>query len=106
MLSQHHDVLQKLREEILSTVGESRRPTIEDMKAMKYLRAVINETLRLYPAVCVTIFLALTLNTVQIRLQAREYKEHHKTCYPSRKEWLPALLYSCRQQVWLPFDCQ
>ncbi|KDR74361.1 hypothetical protein GALMADRAFT_250232 [Galerina marginata CBS 339.88] len=51
MLAEHPDVLQRLRQEILEKVGESRRPTFEDMKDMKYLRAVINETLRLYPAV-------------------------------------------------------
>ncbi|KIJ06968.1 hypothetical protein PAXINDRAFT_91187, partial [Paxillus involutus ATCC 200175] len=51
MLSQHPDVLRRLREEILSMVGSLRRPTLEDMREMKYLRAVINETLRLYPAV-------------------------------------------------------
>jgi cytochrome P450 len=68
MLAQHPDVLLRLREEILSKVGSSRRPTYDDMRDMKYLRAVINgkfyskvafsrgdtgisETLRLYPAV-------------------------------------------------------
>jgi len=51
MLSQHPDVLRKLREETLSVVGSSRTPTLEDLRDMKYLRAVINETLRLYPAV-------------------------------------------------------
>ncbi|KAG1776001.1 cytochrome P450 [Suillus placidus] len=51
MLAQHPDVLRRLREEILSKVGSSRRPTYDDMRDMKYLRAVINETLRLYPPV-------------------------------------------------------
>ncbi|EDR04930.1 cytochrome P450 [Laccaria bicolor S238N-H82] len=51
MLAEHPDILQRLRQEILEKVGESRRPTFEDMRDMKYLRAVINETLRLYPAV-------------------------------------------------------
>jgi cytochrome P450 len=51
MLSEHPNVLQKLREEILTVVGSSRSPTSEDLRAMKYLKAVINETLRLYPAV-------------------------------------------------------
>lgn len=51
MLAQHPDVLLRLREEILTKVGSSRRPTYDDMRDMKYLRAVINETLRLYPAV-------------------------------------------------------
>ncbi|KAG5719961.1 Cytochrome P450 52A3 [Termitomyces sp. T112] len=51
MLAKHPNVLSRLRSEILSKVGSSSRPTYDDMKEMKYLRAVINETLRLYPAV-------------------------------------------------------
>ncbi|KAG2137150.1 cytochrome P450 [Suillus bovinus] len=51
MLTEHPDVLRRLREEILGKVGRSRRPTYDDMRDMKYLRAVINETLRLYPPV-------------------------------------------------------
>ena len=42
MLSQHPDVLRKLRKEILTVVGTSRTPTLEDLREMKYLRAVIN----------------------------------------------------------------
>jgi cytochrome P450 len=47
MLAEHPDVLHRLREEILSKVG-SRRPTYEDMKEMKYLRAVINGSSHLF----------------------------------------------------------
>lgn len=50
-LSQHPEVLQRLRIEILNKVGNSRRPTYDDLRDMKYLRAVLNEILRLYPAV-------------------------------------------------------
>ncbi|KAH9858786.1 cytochrome P450 [Lenzites betulinus] len=50
-LAEHPDVLKRLREEILSVVGPTRRPTYDDVRNMKYLRAVINETLRLYPPV-------------------------------------------------------
>ncbi|KAF8174326.1 cytochrome P450 [Mycena galopus ATCC 62051] len=41
----------RLREEILAHVGPTRRPTYNDIKHMKFLRAVINEAMRLYPAV-------------------------------------------------------
>jgi cytochrome P450 len=67
MLAEHPQVLQKLREEVINKLGTSNRPTYDDLREMKYLRAVINgrlfsiilfqftllfvETLRLYPAV-------------------------------------------------------
>lgn len=51
MLAEHPDVLHRLREEILNKVGPSNPPTLEDIREMKYLRAFINETLRLYPPV-------------------------------------------------------
>ncbi|KAH9929493.1 cytochrome P450 [Epithele typhae] len=52
-LAEHPNVLRRLRREILDVVGPTRRPTYDDIRSMKYLRAVINETLRLYPPVCV-----------------------------------------------------
>lgn len=42
MLARHPLVLQRLREEIILKLGSSKRPTYDDMKDMKYLRAVIN----------------------------------------------------------------
>ncbi|KAI6140941.1 cytochrome P450 [Pisolithus thermaeus] len=51
MLSQHPDVLKRLRTEVLSTVGSFRAPTYDNVREMKYMRAVINETLRLYAPV-------------------------------------------------------
>lgn len=41
-LSLHPHVMSRLREEILNKVGPTRRPTFEDTKEMKYLKAVIN----------------------------------------------------------------
>ncbi|KAK6996014.1 glycosyltransferase family 39 protein [Favolaschia claudopus] len=51
MLAEHSDIAGKLRAEIRDKIGTSRRPTHEDIKNMPYLRAFINETLRLYPPV-------------------------------------------------------
>ncbi|KAI0677048.1 cytochrome P450 monooxygenase pc-3 [Trametes maxima] len=51
LLSQHPAVLKRLREEIYEHVGSTRRPTYDDIRNMKYLRACLNETLRLYPPV-------------------------------------------------------
>ncbi|KZS95633.1 cytochrome P450 monooxygenase pc-3 [Sistotremastrum niveocremeum HHB9708] len=50
-LARHPHVLHKLREEILTQLGANRSPTYADIREMKYLRAVINETLRLFPSV-------------------------------------------------------
>ncbi|KAH7911458.1 cytochrome P450 [Hygrophoropsis aurantiaca] len=50
-LATHPQVLARLREEILTKIGPTNRPTYDDIREMKYLRAVINETLRLFPAV-------------------------------------------------------
>ncbi|KAF8918972.1 cytochrome P450 [Mucidula mucida] len=49
-LSRNSEILSKLREEIASVVGR-RAPTYDDIRNMKYLRAFLNETLRLYPPV-------------------------------------------------------
>ncbi|CCO34899.1 Cytochrome P450 52A3 [Rhizoctonia solani AG-1 IB] len=51
MLATNPHVLSKLRAEVLDHVGTSSNPTIENFKEMKYLRAVINEVLRVYPPV-------------------------------------------------------
>lgn len=42
LLAQHPHVLTRLREEILNKVGPVRRPNYEDIRDLKYLRAVIN----------------------------------------------------------------
>ncbi len=43
-LSQYPDVMRRLRQEVLDTVGPTSRPTYDDVREMKYLRAVINGT--------------------------------------------------------------
>ncbi|KAL5632233.1 hypothetical protein ACGC1H_000286 [Rhizoctonia solani] len=51
LLSQHPEVLHRLRQEILEHVGPDAAPTYDHVKRMKYLRAILNETLRLFPSV-------------------------------------------------------
>lgn len=63
-LSNAPEVLKRLRNEILATVGPTRTPTYEDLKAMKYLTHTLNETLRLYPAVPYNLRAALETSTL------------------------------------------
>ncbi|KAH9483172.1 Cytochrome P450 monooxygenase 75 [Psilocybe cubensis] len=51
MLAEYPEVLRRLRAEVLEKVGRHRTPTYDDFREMKYMKAVINETMRLYPAV-------------------------------------------------------
>ncbi|KAG6841331.1 hypothetical protein C0991_012156 [Blastosporella zonata] len=44
MLAKHPNVLRRLRDEILSKIGSTRRPTYDDMKDMKYLRAHVQQS--------------------------------------------------------------
>jgi len=50
-LCTHPQVFKRLRSEIMEKVGPTASPTYDDIRDLKYLRAVLNETLRLYPAV-------------------------------------------------------
>ncbi|KAG5929428.1 hypothetical protein E4U42_005895 [Claviceps africana] len=58
-LARHPECLAKMRHEILDVVGPSEPPTYEHLKNMPYLKAVINETLRLYPSVPFNLRIAL-----------------------------------------------
>lgn len=63
-LGRHPEVVARLREEILSTVGAERPPTYADLKGMKYLQNIMNEALRLYPSVPFNVRLALCDTTL------------------------------------------
>lgn len=49
MLAQHQSVQQKLHDEIITVIG-TREPTSEDFQNMPFLKAVVSEILRLFPA--------------------------------------------------------
>lgn len=58
-------VVEKLRTEILERVGtEEVAPTYEHLKNMPYLKAILNEVLRLYPSVPFNVRLALKDTTL------------------------------------------
>ncbi|KAF8164307.1 cytochrome P450 [Pholiota molesta] len=51
MLCENPKIAERLHKEIADTVDGNNRPTYDNIRDMKYLRAFINEVLRLYPAV-------------------------------------------------------
>ncbi|KAF7548372.1 hypothetical protein G7Z17_g7095 [Cylindrodendrum hubeiense] len=63
-MGRHPEVVHRLRAELLNTVGPTRTPTYEDLKNMPYMKAILNETLRLYPAVPFNVRLALKDTTL------------------------------------------
>ncbi|MBE3044303.1 cytochrome P450 [Candidatus Bathyarchaeota archaeon] len=63
-LARHPEVVAKLRREILDTLGADGEPTYRNLKDMAYVKAVVNETLRLYPAVPYNMRVALKDTTL------------------------------------------
>ncbi|KAI0637980.1 cytochrome P450 monooxygenase pc-3 [Trametes polyzona] len=64
LMALYPHVFQRLRAEILEKVGPHQMPTFDDVRNMKYLRAVINETLRLYPIVPFNVRMAVRDTTL------------------------------------------
>ncbi|KAK5168735.1 uncharacterized protein LTR77_006044 [Saxophila tyrrhenica] len=63
-LSNHPEVVQKLQQEITTSVGLNREPTYDDLKNMRYLQHTLNEVLRLYPVVPYNVRVALNDTTL------------------------------------------
>ncbi|KAJ3515203.1 hypothetical protein NLJ89_g1903 [Agrocybe chaxingu] len=55
MMAEHPQLEQRLRQEIYEKVGPTGRPTYENMREMRFMRAFLNEVLRLYPSVPINI---------------------------------------------------
>ncbi|KDR74320.1 hypothetical protein GALMADRAFT_250135 [Galerina marginata CBS 339.88] len=51
MLAEHPDIEKRLRQEIFEKLGATESPNYDSMREMKYMRAFLNEVLRLYPPV-------------------------------------------------------
>ncbi|KAG9000688.1 hypothetical protein FRB94_005236 [Tulasnella sp. JGI-2019a] len=51
LLAMHPEVMLRLQQEVLTNFGPSGLPTYDSLKTLKYLRAVLNETLRIFPPV-------------------------------------------------------
>ena len=57
MLSEHPDIEKRLRQEIFDVVGQTGRPTYDQMREMKYTRAFLNG---MYSKLCIEWNLWLT----------------------------------------------
>ncbi|OJD18980.1 hypothetical protein AJ78_01008 [Emergomyces pasteurianus Ep9510] len=63
-LSRNPTIVARLRTEVIDRLGNNRKPSYTDLKEMKYLTAVLNETMRLYPVVPFNVRHALTDTTL------------------------------------------
>ncbi|VVC44999.1 Cytochrome P450, E-class, group I,Cytochrome P450,Cytochrome P450, conserved site [Cinara cedri] len=98
LLAMHRDIQNKAREELRSIFGDSDRDaTTEDLNAMKYLEAIIKESLRLYPSVpFISRELQTTLNLKNYSIPPKTtiivtpYVLHrNEDIYPNAEEFVP-----------------
>ncbi|CAE6440604.1 unnamed protein product [Rhizoctonia solani] len=95
ILAENPAIMTRLRDEILGRLGTSNHPTPDDLKEMKYLRAVLNETLRLFPAVPVNVR-AAAKNTV-LKVNGKQYYIPAGT----RMTWSTLMMHR-RKDLWGP----
>ncbi|MEU1969836.1 cytochrome P450 [Micromonospora sediminicola] len=63
LIDRHPDVLQRMRQEALSVLGD-RRPTFADLPELRYTAMVVDEVLRMYPPVWILPRRALAADTI------------------------------------------
>lgn len=51
LLVKHPETMQKLRHEVDQVLGNDRMPSLDDLRRMPYTRQVVNEVMRMHPAV-------------------------------------------------------
>ena len=69
----------RLREEILNKVGNSRRPDYDDIRDMKYLRAVINGESFHYSLISLGQLIEIIRNT-----SALSYRVRKESCFQKK----------------------
>ncbi|KZS91082.1 cytochrome P450 monooxygenase CYP63 [Sistotremastrum niveocremeum HHB9708] len=72
-LAQYPDVLARVREEVLTACPPGKVPAPEDLRQLEYLRAVLNETLRLFPPVPIIPRASASKATVIPRAKGKPY---------------------------------
>ena len=63
MLSEHPDIEKRLRQEIYEKVGRTGRPSYDQMREMKYMRAFLNG---MYSQFCIYQYLLLTIFIAEV----------------------------------------
>ncbi|KAF4622458.1 hypothetical protein D9613_009471 [Agrocybe pediades] len=93
-MSIHPEVAEKLRAEVLDHCGSTLPPTFEHFKQMKYMRAVINETLRLFPP--------LPLNLRECRDEPCVLPPPDRTYSTSDEDRQPLYMPANTTLLWVP----
>ncbi|KAJ7689585.1 cytochrome P450 monooxygenase CYP63 [Mycena rosella] len=88
-------VCDRLRNEILAALGSERSPTYDALRNLKYLRAVLNETLRLFPSAPL---IARTSPNTPLVIPA---SQQHALYFPPRTQvMMVSLILHRRQDLW------
>ncbi|KAJ7267575.1 cytochrome P450 [Mycena haematopus] len=97
-LAEHPSVLSRLRTEILNAFGPTGTPTFQDLRSLKYTRAVLNETMRMWPPVPINI-----RKSKEAALWAPVVPGQKPFCVPARtKVSFSVLLMHRRKDLWGP----
>ncbi|KAI0058906.1 cytochrome P450 monooxygenase CYP63 [Artomyces pyxidatus] len=96
----HPEVCIRLRQEVLETFGSEETPVYEKLKSMKYLRAVINETLRLFPSA--PLIVRMSRDTPLVLPQATSTSPAPLHLPPHTQVMMLSLLLHRRHDLWGP----